>query len=67
MNLNKDWYAVVAVPEKDAMYLISGPFRDDEHWLDEIPERLKGAEVLGVPKPKAVEESNEPDKDTMQD
>lgn len=30
--------------------LNSGPILDDEHWLDQIPEKLRNAEVLGVPK-----------------
>ena len=29
---------------------IDGPYKDNEHWIDEIPERLEGAEILAVPK-----------------
>jgi hypothetical protein len=50
VELNKDWYAVVAIPGTDTMFLVEGPFKDDEHWLNEIPKRLRGAEILGVPK-----------------
>ena len=50
-DLNKDWYAVVVPPDDSPWYLISGPFKPKkDHWLDEIPERLKGARVFGVPK-----------------
>lgn len=34
--LNRDWYPV-----------ISSASSDSDHWLDKIPERLRGAEVLG--------------------
>ncbi len=47
-DLNKDWYAVVTLPETDSMLLVVGPNKDAEHWLNEIPERLKGAAILGV-------------------
>ena len=50
VELNKDWYAIVTVSGEDTMLLVSGPHRDDDHWLDEIPERLRGAEILGVPR-----------------
>lgn len=51
VELNKDWYAVLIDPDDDTMLLIDGPIRDDEHWIDELPQRLKGIEVLAVPKP----------------
>ena len=54
-DLNKDWYAVIAMPDSDSMLLIPGPIRDSEHWLNEIPGRLHGAEVLAVP-PKESEQ-----------
>lgn len=50
VDYNKDWYAVVKGPETDTMLLIDGPFKDDEHWINDIPERFKGAEVFAVPK-----------------
>ncbi len=48
--LNKDWYAVRA--SGDATLRIEGPFRDAEHWLDEVPERYDRIEVLGSKPPK---------------
>lgn len=47
VNLNKDWYAVRALD--DSTLLIQGPLKDDEHWLDEVPQRYVGVEVLGIP------------------
>jgi hypothetical protein len=52
VELNKDWYAVVRCPDDPTVLLVDGPIKDAEHWLNDIPERLKGAEILGVPKPK---------------
>ncbi len=46
---NKDWYAVIAIPESNGMLLVQGPIADSEHWLNQIPKRLEGAEVLAVP------------------
>ncbi len=48
-DLNKDWYPVITVPSLESMLLVTGPIVDCEHWRDEIPERLKGAEVVAVP------------------
>ena len=48
-DLNKDWYAVITMPDSNGMLLIEGPISDSEHWLSEIPDRLKGAEVVAVP------------------
>ena len=33
----------------DSMLLIRGPLSDSDHWLNEIPDRLTGAEILAVP------------------
>ena len=50
-DLNKDRYAVVVPPDDSPWYLIPGPLKkEDDHWMNEIPERLQGAEVFGVPK-----------------
>ena len=49
VELNKDWYAVIVDKENDNMLLVCGPIKDDEHWIDEIPERLKGATIYDVP------------------
>ncbi len=48
-ELNKDWYAVIVIPGSDDMLLVRGPIKDAEHWLNDIPNRLKGAEILAVP------------------
>ena len=50
VELNKDWYAVLQDPDSDAMFLVSGPFKDDEHWLDEISPRVRDAEILAIPR-----------------
>jgi hypothetical protein len=47
--LNKDWYAVIRTTEYDAVFLVVGPIKDNEHWLNEIPERLANVEILSVP------------------
>jgi hypothetical protein len=49
--LNKDWYAVRA--GGDATLRVEGPFKDLEHWLDEVPERYDGIDVLGSKEPKS--------------
>lgn len=54
VNFNKDVYAVfVNKPEiagNDLMLIVIGPLKKDkEHWMDEIPERLDGVEVLLPP------------------
>ncbi len=48
VEFNKDWYAVIRDVNNANIFLVEGPIKDDEHWLDEIPERLKGAEILDV-------------------
>jgi len=45
--LNKDWYAVLRNADAGA-FLVEGPIRDREHWLDDLPERLRGIEVIGL-------------------
>lgn len=49
VRLNKDWYSVIRDPESEKMLLVAGPYIDHEHWINDIPERLNGAEILGVP------------------
>lgn len=50
--LNKDWYPVIKMPGTDGQLLVIGPANDrNDHWMDDIPARLIGAEVLGVPAP----------------
>ena len=46
VDLNKDWYPVITLPETDSMLLLAGPIKDAEHWLDEVPDQLEGVEVL---------------------
>ena len=48
--LNKDWYAVLPSTEDPTVLLIDGPHKDHEHWIDEIPRRYAGAEVIGEKK-----------------
>ena len=57
--LNKDWYAVITLSGSDSMLLVRGPIHDSEHWLDEIPERLKGVTVLAVPPTQAPSPEDE--------
>jgi hypothetical protein len=57
VKLNKDWYAVVTCKSEPNMLFVDGPFKDGEHWLDEIPRRLQRVEVLGVPKHKKDEKT----------
>jgi hypothetical protein len=47
--LNRDWYPRTTFASSDSMLLVRGPISDSDHWLDKIPERLRGAEILGVP------------------
>lgn len=49
VELNKDWYAVIEDPNNDSMYLIKGPIKNNEHWIDQIPTRLSTVEILCVP------------------
>ena len=47
--LNRDWYPTITLASSDSMLLVRDPISDSDHWLNKIPERLRGAEVLGVP------------------
>ena len=47
--LDCDRYPIITFASSDSMLLLRGPISDSDHRLDEIPERLRGAEVLGVP------------------
>lgn len=47
VRFNKDWYAVIASPADPDTLFVDGPIRDDEHWLDEVPRRYEGIEILG--------------------
>jgi hypothetical protein len=50
VELNKDWYAVLRDPRSDAMFLVSGPIKDGDHWLDELSPRVRDAEIVALPK-----------------
>ena len=47
--LNKDWFAVIRTTESDPVFLVAGPLKDIEHWLNEIPVRLANVEILSGP------------------
>ncbi len=53
VELNKDWYPVFSIAEENTIFLVAGPIKDTEHWLNEIPERLDNVEILAVP-PKSL-------------
>jgi len=42
---NKDHYIVIKSDSNNTL-IIEGPFKDNEHWLPEIPERLEKARIL---------------------
>jgi hypothetical protein len=44
--LNKDWYAVIDLPEDREHLLVDGPQRDHEHWIDRVPPRLAPKKIL---------------------
>ncbi len=48
-DLNKDWYPVIKLPGEEGKLVVAGPYRDIEHWVDEVPSRLEGAEVVLIP------------------
>ena len=49
VNLNKDVYAVFANTGDDLKLLVLGLDRDKEHWVNEIPDRLDGVDILLPP------------------
>jgi len=42
---NKDHYIILQT-ESDDILIVEGPFKDNEHWLSKIPERLEKAKIL---------------------
>ena len=46
VNFNKDVYAVFANTDNDLKLLVLGPIKDREHWINEIPDRLDGVDIL---------------------
>ena len=46
VNWNKDHYVIISNPETNDSLLMYGPFKDQEHWINDIPNRLKNVEIL---------------------
>lgn len=44
VKYNKDTYAIVMIPGSGYIY-VDGPFKDHEHWIDEIPNRFAGTQI----------------------
>jgi hypothetical protein len=49
VKLNKDWYSVVYDPSAPDKFAVVGPIKDSEHWIDELPDRLKHLDLAPVP------------------
>lgn len=45
VDINKDWYAIYQDPDMPEQLYVLGPKQDAEHWINEIPDRLKLAFV----------------------
>jgi hypothetical protein len=51
VEFNKDWYPIVREAGTDRYFVITGykpKEKSHEHWLNEIPQRLSGATVIGL-------------------
>lgn len=46
VRYNKDHYDVY--PAQNGMLRIVGPLKDDEHWIDDLPLRYRGAPVIKI-------------------
>jgi len=46
VKMNKDWYTIFSDPYNKNQFYVIGPKRDKEHWIDDIPERLKRNVIL---------------------
>ncbi len=44
VNYNKDSYAIVQIPGSGYVY-VDGPFKDHEHWINDIPGRFVGTQI----------------------
>lgn len=44
--INKDHYILVLDPNEDNALLVHGPLKDNEHWLEELPELPSGIIVI---------------------
>jgi len=49
--LNRDWYPLVQLDDDSCCYLLDGPKKPPDHWLEEIPGRLKGARIWNRTEP----------------
>lgn len=47
-KLNKDWYRVLENPNDPETFFLIGPLEEnnEEHWIEDIPERLNIATVI---------------------
>jgi hypothetical protein len=48
VELNKDVYEVYPPTGESSELIVRGPYKDTEHWLDEIPERHRGAPIFSA-------------------
>ena len=46
VRFNKDHYDVY--PGADGQLRVEGPFKDDEHWIDDVPERYRGVAIVTI-------------------
>lgn len=46
VELNKDCYLVFTDPNKVDGYVVVGPNKDSEHWIDRVPFRFRGIKRL---------------------
>jgi hypothetical protein len=44
--INKDHYVLMEDPDSGASLLVAGPYKDNEHWLSELPELPPGITVI---------------------
>jgi len=50
VDWNKDHYVIIRDLKNDNALLMYGPLKDNEHWINEIPDRLKNVEILTLDK-----------------
>jgi hypothetical protein len=43
---NKDHYIIILDPSSDDALLVNGPFKDHEHWINQLPNLPEGIEVI---------------------
>lgn len=46
--LNKDHVLIVQDGDGKDKFLIDGPYKDHEHWINDIPKRLIGANLIEI-------------------